>query len=227
MTLPTRDLAIFDLDYTLTRRGTWGRFVWMNVRRRPWVWLPLALTAGWHQWQYKRGKIARIEVKKSMMRVAMVGKSKEVLVRMADVFAEQEVTRGLRPGAVRELAALRTKGTPIVIASAAVDIIVDPIARRLDIAHWVATNMKWEDGIAVAEFASPNCYGAAKLDRVQELLAANPELKHSDTIVTFYSDSHSDMPVFNYADIGVAVNPSKRLKDLAKTHGLEIVNWDQ
>jgi len=81
------DIAIFDLDYTLTKRGTWGRFVVKTVKFKPWLWLPLAVSAGLTQWRYKQGH------------------------------ANNEVKNGLRPGAVKALEAHRAKGDIIIIVS--------------------------------------------------------------------------------------------------------------
>ena len=128
-------IAIFDLDYTLTKRGTWGRFVLKNIRFRPARWLPFAFATIKAQWLYKRGKTSRVFVKQEMMRCSMVGARKEDIIRMAEDFAEKEIEEGLRPGALAALERHRLQGDTIVIASAAVCVIVDALARRLDVEH--------------------------------------------------------------------------------------------
>ncbi|WP_371398288.1 HAD family hydrolase [Fretibacter rubidus] len=219
------NLAIFDLDYTLTKRGTWGRFVLRCVRYRPHVWLPLLLSAGWAQFRYKRGAIPRVRVKQAMMRWAMPRWSREKLTQLAEDFAEAEVNSGLRPGAVAALQAHRDTGDTIMLASAAVDLIVAPIARRLGINHYVATDMAWEHDRLAPYFGSENCYGDEKLARVQSYLNENPELKRNNTVITMYSDSYSDLAIMQFADVGVSVNPDKRLLALSKTHNFKVVDW--
>jgi len=219
------DIAIFDLDYTLTKRGTWGRFVIQNVRYKPWLWLPLMLAAGWAQWRYKQGKIPRIHVKQAMMRWSMVGKPRLAMEGMAEDFALKEVEKGLRPGAMKALEAHRAAGDTIIIASAAVDIIVGPIAKRLGITHWVATDMKWDHDKLAPEFSSPNCYGPEKLARVKQLFAKNPELKHDHTFITMYSDSYSDLDILRFSDKGVVVNADYQLKEAAQDEDFDIVEW--
>ena len=117
------NIAIFDLDYTLTKRGTWGRFVILNVRTRPWRWLPLLINTCWYQWGYKRGKNARIDVKQCMMLWSMSGKTREEIEALAKDFAQKEVLSKLRPGAVRALKKHKDAGDTLIIASAAVDVI--------------------------------------------------------------------------------------------------------
>jgi len=220
------NLAIFDLDYTITKRGTWGRFVWRVIRSRPWLSVPLLVSAARHQWLYKKGKIPRIAVKQAMMRWSMVGKSRAEMLRYAEDFAENEVPRKLRPGAVRALEAHKAAGDVIIIASAAVDIIVEAVSRHLGVEYWVATEMAWEDDRLLAEFASKNCYGAEKLNRILTLFDENTDLKHFDTHITFYSDSHSDIEMFNFCDIGVAINPNRKLQNIAAKLGIEIIDWN-
>ena len=219
------NIAIFDLDYTLTKRGTWGRFVIKTVKFKPWLWLPLALSAGFTQWRYKRGHLPRIRVKQAMMRWSMVGKSRTEMEKFAEIFAENEVKHGLRPGAIEALELHRNNGDIIIIVSAAVDLIVEPIARRLNIDYWLATNMKWENEKLAPEFASKNCYGPEKVVRIEEFFVDNPELKQNHTIITMYSDSYSDIEILRYCDKGVAVNADAKLIKAAQTEGFEVVNW--
>lgn len=209
-------LAIFDLDYTLTKRGTWGRFVVMNVKYRPHIWLPLLIVAGWTQWRYKQGKIPRIHVKQAMMKWAMVGMPRSKLTALAEEFAKKEVECGLKPGAVKTLRAHQEAGDTVMIASAAVDILVKPISRRLGVTHFVATDMGWtnEDKLST-NFASKNCYGEEKLSRIQCLIAQNPNLAPLHPAIS-YSDSKADLPLLSFTERGIAVDPNVKFQKLIK-----------
>ena len=85
--------------------------------------------------------------------------------------------------------------------------------------------MKWVDGRLSPSFASPNCYGAEKLKRVEQLLDENPGLKQIDTIITMYSDSYSDLEILRFSDIGVAINADRKLKEAAKDENFDVINW--
>ena len=226
----SENIAIFDLDYTLTKKGTWGRFMRSTLAGRPHIWLPFLISAGWHQWRYKQGHLPRIAVKQAMMKWAIVGWPREKLERYAQKFAQNEVQSGLRSGGLKALERHRAAGDTIIMASAAVDMLVKPICKRLGIQHYVATDMDWQkdeqDGDRLAsKFASDNCYGAEKLRRVEALLAQNPELKSKTATITMYSDSHSDLDILLWADVGIAVDPNKKLQALAAEHGLAVEHW--
>jgi len=219
------NIAIFDLDYTLTKRGTWGRFVVKTVKFKPWLWLPLAISAGITQWRYKQGRLPRIRVKQAMMRWSMVGKSRSDMETLAESFAENEVNQGLRPGAIEAIEWHRNNGDIIIIVSAAVDLLVEPIARRLNIEHWLATDMKWQDERLAPDFASKNCYGPEKVVRLKALFADKPELKQNHTHITMYSDSYSDIEILRFSDKGVAINADPKLTKAAQSEGFEVVDW--
>ena len=218
-------LAIFDLDYTLTRKGTWGRFVALCMKGRGWRWPELALRAGVTQGLYKLGVVPRIAVKTQMMRVCMTGRPREELSQIAEAFAEAEVPDRIRPGGMRALEDHRAKGDTIMIASAAVDLLVEPIARRLGVVDWVATEMAWNaEGRCTHHFGSPNCYGSEKKARV---LAFYRGLKPADTFITMYSDSSADIDLFTLANDPVAVHPSAKLRRESRDRGWSIVDWNE
>ena len=218
-------LAVFDLDYTLTRKGTWGRYCAMCLRDRKHLWPVFAARASWTQARYRTGQVSRIAVKTAMMRTCMTGRTRAELEALAEEFADTEVPDGLRPLAIPMLESHRKKGDRLMIASAAVDLLVEPIARRLGVEDWVATDMAWDDEGRLADhFASPNCYGAEKMRRVSRFYGG---LKQGDTHVTMYSDSSADIDLLVFADDGVAINPGRKLRRLAPELGLRVEDWNQ
>lgn len=219
------NIAIFDLDYTITRKGTWSRFVLRTIKDRPSLWLPVLLSMAKNQFFYKIGTATRCGVKQAMMNLSMVGWTKEKVEDFATSFSINEVQTGLRPGAVKAIEAHRAAGDTLIIASAAVDVIVAQMSKQLGIDHYVATEMDWNDGCLSAEFASKNCYGAEKLARVQDYLDRNPRLKQNHTKITMYSDSHSDLDLLLWADEGIGVDPTRQLKALSRIHELKVVSW--
>ena len=221
--------AVFDLDETITRRGTWGRFVSQALRDKPVKLLAMWVRAGVGQLLYKFGPLERISVKRSMLRWALSGKTREELQALADRFADEELRSGLRPGAVRQLETHRAAGDRILIASAGADLVVEAIAKRLGIETVVSTNLAWKDvgesQICARHFGSENCYGPGKLVRLRKCLETFDDYHREAAHIIVYSDSHSDLPVLKFADKGVCVNGDSKLLKLAKVYGFEIVNW--
>jgi phosphoserine phosphatase len=87
----------------------------------------------------------------------------------------------------------------------------------------ISTKLKWsDDGKLQPELDGKNCYGEEKLRRIIEYC----ELSNCPRPVTAYSDHVSDTPMLNWADTGVAVNPSRQLLKIAPSQGFTIANWD-
>lgn len=232
------DLALFDLDYTLTRKGTWGRFIAASMKGRGVAILPLALHAAWAQLRYKLGHIPRIRVKQAMMSHAIVGWPDQQLLALAEEFARAEVPDKLDARVLAALKAHQAAGDVVIIASAAVDILVAPIARHLNVEHFVATDMAWTEGsnrsadgdvekTLAPHFSSPNCYGTEKLARIQNLLESLRQTGQIDKDfghITAYSDSRADAPMLEMADRAIIVRPKAKTRRYANAKGFEI--WD-
>ena len=217
-------LAIFDLDYTLTRKGTWGRFTWQMIKKRIYFLPFLLISAGLAQAIYKLKLIKRVRVKQVMMFWCMWGRSKAVMIAEAKAFAEAEVPDKLRPVGMEVLKDHQSNGDDVIIVSAAVDIIVKAISDRLGVKHFLATDMSWTaDQKLRLSFASANCYGSEKVSRFESFLSQHPEFEGMDMIM--YSDSHSDLPLMQYCNESVAVNPNKKLRHIAENSNIPVVDW--
>ena len=221
--------AVFDLDETITSRGTWGRFVTQALKGEPGKLFAMWARAGMGQLLYKATHVERISVKRSMLRSSLTGRTRVDLQAMADEFADEEIRSGLRPGAIRELEACRAAGDRILIASAGADIIAEAIAKRLQIETVVSTNLSWngegENQVCDRNFGSENCYGSGKLVRLRKCLETFDDFNRETSHITMYSDSYSDLPALQFADKGVCVNGDSKLLKAADVYGFETVDW--
>lgn len=225
--MPKQNIAIFDLDETLTKKGTWGRFVLGSIKGKPHKLVPFFVSSVFSQIKYMLRFGPREHVKETMMRWTLSGRSREELTAMAEDFADYEANEGLRRLSKPMLEKHKKAGDRIIIASAAVDLIVDPIAKRLGIAEVVCTKMAYDErGMLKRKLGGKNCYGEGKLEMVQGYLQAKVSFNRDDVHITMYSDSRSDLAILRWADVGVAVNPSPRLADCVEREGFELQDWD-
>lgn len=86
--------------------------------------------------------------------------------------------------------------------------------------------MSWTNGVLRKEFASKNCYGPEKLQRVKLLLQDTLMFNRSEILIKMYTDSISDIDILRFSDFGVAVNPDRKLAKAAIDENFEIVNWN-
>jgi len=82
----------------------------------------------------------------------------------------------------------------------------------------IATCQNRTGGRYTAAIVGENCYGRAKLARIQRWLDS-PDGNRDRQHIRFYSDHASDEPVLRWADSAHVVNPSRKLAELARQEG--------
>ena len=220
-------VAMYDMDRTITRSGTYSGFL-MHVAQRRQQWrlllLPLvALAAA----AYSLRLIDRARLKAINLRL-LVGKRfrRTEILPLAESYADKVVARGLHPAALAQIAADREAGYRLLLATASFHLYVDAIAARLGMDDVLATQLDEPDGAdhIHARLAGDNCYGDAKFARISDWLAAN-DITREAVHVRAYSDHVSDHPMLHFADEAVATTPSRKLKLLAPQMGWQVVDW--
>jgi HAD superfamily phosphoserine phosphatase-like hydrolase len=216
-------IAVYDLDRTITMRGTYTPFLLhCVVTRAPWrlVFVPAVVGA---MLLHVLKTIDRRTLK-SWMLALLLGRCQRTHVsKLAHSFHDLLLrTGGIRPGALAQIARDRADGRLLVMATASFDFYASVIGARLGFDVIVATRSVWAaDDQLVAGVAGDNCYGAAKL----AMLTATLGDTGPDRV--FYSDHHSDVPCFVWAGKGFAVNPTRKLSAMATQLGARVVDWGE
>jgi HAD superfamily hydrolase (TIGR01490 family) len=224
--MPAAEVAIYDLDRTITRSGTYTPFLLFWARRHaPWrlFLAPVTLVC----MAVYAAKIISRKKLKELMQALMMGARTDAarLAPAVGAFAARLVKRGVYAQAFEQIAADRAAGRQIVLATAAHAFYVGAIAQELGVAGVVATgSVRDADGALTARIDGENCYGAAKLAMIETFLE-KAGMDRDGTRVRFYSDHVSDMPVFDWADERIAVNPSARLRAVAQARGWPVLDW--
>jgi HAD superfamily hydrolase (TIGR01490 family) len=218
------DLAIYDMDRTVTRHATYTPFLLhCAVRRAPWrlLLIPFALLS---MLAYAAKLIDRGRLKEINHRL-LLGHNRHPseLKPLIDSFAQATLARNVRPGARGAIARDKAEGRRLVMATASYRFYALEIAERLGFDDCIGTNsILGLDERVHAKIDGENCYGPAKLRMIGDwLIATAIERGH----VRFYSDHASDAPVFEWADEPVAVNPHDRLAKLAAARGWRVEDW--
>jgi HAD superfamily hydrolase (TIGR01490 family) len=114
------------------------------------------------------------------------------------------------------------RGDTIILASATNELIVQPIAKRLDIQNVIGTQVKFINDKCTGEYIPPSALGEGKLKLVQQWMQRNNFDDFSG--VTFYSDSINDLPLLEAVDFPKAVNPDAMLEKISLERGWEIID---
>jgi len=218
------DLAIYDMDRTITRFATYTPFlIHCAMHRAPWRLLAIPLVIG-SMLLYLAKLIDRGRLKEINHRLLLGSETHpEVLGPLVDSFAQATLRNNIRPGARDAIARDHAAGRRVVMATASYRFYARGIAEALGFDDTIGTNsVLGLDARVHAKIDGQNCYGPAKLRMIEAWLAAEGiERGH----VRFYSDHASDAPVFEWADEAVAVNPHARLRRLAAERGWPVEDW--
>jgi HAD superfamily hydrolase (TIGR01490 family) len=207
--------AVFlDVDGTLLAHST--AMLFSRVLRRQRL---LRRSAQWrgllHGLQHAFGRLDYAKLAASG--VASLGRIPVVqLERLAyENFAEHIKPR-LFVGVVEHLAALRRRGTAVVLVSGSPGFVLEPLAVYLGCEGLITTPVRVERGKLVGLGEGPPCYGDGKRHWAEDW-ASRRGISMDATAA--YADNWSDRTLLARVGHPVVVRPRGRLRRLARQHG--------
>jgi len=215
----TMQLALFDLDGTITRRDTLFPYVMGVCLRRParlgrvLLRMPGALLHFLF-----RGK-ERGPLKEALIVAGLAGLSRAELGTANTRFVTRLRRRGLHPEALELIAAHRAQGDYMVLMSASPDIYVPAVARALGFNETICTGVRWDGMLLGGELVTENRRGEEKRRCVEQLRSRLPGCR-----IIGYGNSESDLPHLRVCDRGFLVNGGDRaLREAA--HSTVEIGW--
>lgn len=220
------DLAVYDMDRTVTMRATYTPFLLhCAMKRAPWRLLFLPLVVG-SMFAYVVRLIDRGRLKEINHHLLLGAKiHPRDLQPLVESFADRQVATNIRAGARAAIARDKAEGRRLVLATASYRLYADAIAERLGFDDVIGTgSVIGLDERVHAKIAGENAYGEAKMRMIADWVDKSG-LKGVHGHVRFYSDHVSDRPAFEWADEPVAVNPHGKLRRLAQRRGWAVEDW--
>jgi HAD superfamily hydrolase (TIGR01490 family) len=213
-------LAIFDLDETLLAADSdhvWGKFI---VEKG----LVDAQAYGrqndlFYQ-DYKAGRLDMHAYMEFVLR-PLAGMAVGRLKELQEEYLLSKVEGLILPKAVDLLDWHRKNGDELLIITATNDIVTAPIAARLGVKNLIATHAEIAGGRVTGKVAGVPSFREGKVTRLNEWLEkSGMPLEGS----CFYSDSHNDLPLLEFVQRPVAVDPDPKLREIAEKRGWEIIS---
>lgn len=219
-------ISLYDMDRTITVRGTYTPFLFhMVFARAPWrlaflPLLPFAFVA------YGLKLISRGRLKTFNQSMLLGGAPKLFALQPhIERFAEKVLRSNLHRKAIDQVEADRADGRTLVLVTASYELYAEAIARRLGFDHLIGTRLEVDgQGRVLPRIIGENCYDDAKIDRI-EALFAEQGWQRGDAHVRAYSDHVSDRAMLEFADEAIATTPTPRLRRMAEARGWNIVDW--
>jgi len=161
-------IAAFDFDGTITRRDSTIAFCAAMVR-------PARLASGLLLRApglvgLGLGLVPRERAKEALLGAFFHGVEERELRRRAAVWALRELPRLVQPAALARIQWHQSRGHRVVLASASLELFLEPWARAVGILDVLATRLEVRDGRLTGRLDGGNCYGQVKVDRLRDLL---------------------------------------------------------
>jgi HAD superfamily hydrolase (TIGR01490 family) len=213
-------LAIFDLDETLIAADSdqaWGEFVAAKG----------LVDAEHHRSQneafyedYKRGTLdINAYMRFSCTVLAMYDMDK--LQGLRREFFDERIRPLLLPKASELIERHRARGDSLVVITATIEFVTEPIVEHLGIEHLIASIPEIKAGRYTGEVVGTPSFREGKVTRIREWL---DETGEDFSGSTFYSDSRNDLPLLELVDFPVAVDPDPVLRDIAQARQWPVIS---
>ena len=185
-------VSLFDFDGTLTTLDTLPAFIAHAVGR--WrmlvgfgLYLPLIVLMKLRL--YPNG-----QTKERLFTHFFKGMTLETFDAHCQSFAKNNA-HILRPQGMKTVEEACQRGESVLVVSASITNWVLPFFRQLPQVQVIGTQIAVENGTLTGRFASPNCHGAEKVRRVENLFTPREQY-----YITAYGDSQGDKEMLDYAD---------------------------
>jgi len=187
-----KGLALFDFDGTITRKDTLFEFIkftegtvkfWFGMLlHSPYIFYSIFVK--------KDGESA----KKKVIKYFYKGRPQTELIKLGNEFSERMIPNLVENNAMKQVVWHQEENHRTLLISASLDIWLENWAdsRNLEL---LCTKMEFIDGVATGDFATPNCNGEEKVNRIKALL----DPKEYSPIYA-YGNSKGDRPMLSLAD---------------------------
>ena len=213
-----RRIAFFDMDQTVL--GAHSGFLYLRERWRQ----RLPTWREWLAFSLVSGIYSALNLPLSVMNVLhrLAGGDAASLRDLCQACYQEALLQHLSPRAVERLRWHEAQGDVVVLLSAATQFGVEPVARHLGV-FYRCTELEVLGARLTGRTLGEVCYGDGKL-RWAERIAREWIIRLEEC--AFYTDSYSDRRLMERVGRPVAANPDRRLRNLARSRGWEIVSFD-
>jgi phosphatidylglycerophosphatase C len=211
-------LAVFDLDGTITRHDTLVPYILGFLKRRPWRLLGFAcVIPALLRFVLRRD---RGDLKAGLIHWTLGGARRADLQAWTTAFVPALLARGTFKQALTQVAQHREANDVLILMSASVDLYVPAIGRALGFAETICTGVRWRGERLDGRLTTPNVRGEEKARHLKTLRTKYPNLA-----VIAYGNAASDLPHLTLADQGVLVNGPPEAGRDAVSPRLRCVEW--
>jgi len=210
-----KKLAIFDIDYTITKKETLMelfKYVIKNDKRNI-RFLPRAIYCGS---MYLLKIYDEKKVKEKFLKF-IDGIEEKNLAKLVKNFYDEKLKTILYEDALTMMKKLKSEGYDIYLISASPEFYINEFYNIKEVDKIIGTKFNFKNGIFTREMEGENCKGEEKVRRLKEVLK-NEKIEVDFKESYMFSDSLSDKPLLDLVGKPYLIN-------YAKEYAIEILKW--
>ena len=210
-----KKLAIFDIDYTITKKETLMEFYKYSLEEdiKNIRFLPRALYSGL---MYGIGIYDERRVKECFLKF-IDNIEEEKLQELVKRFYKNRLSKILYKDAVDMMYKLKKEGYDIYLISASPEFYVNEFYNIDVVDKVIGTRFEFKEGKFIRKMLGNNCKGEEKVKRLKEVLSKE-NIKVDFKNSYMFSDSLSDKPLLDLVGKPYLINYKKK-------HEIEILKW--
>jgi len=191
------------------------------------------------RWLWRRGVVGWPEVRVSLswlmrhlpalslqplreQKLYLAGKPSQMIEPLGEEFCRERLCPCVSPVAMRTIDEHRQAGHAIILLTASIDFLIEPIATALQADRCLAGCLEEMNGVYTGRLVPPLPYGERKRRLVERLAE---ELKLDLSLCHAYGDSPGDLEVLQAVGHPTVVNPIRGMAQIAREQNWPIVRW--
>jgi len=210
-----KKLAIFDIDYTITKKETLMelfKYVIKNDKKNI-RFLPRAIYCGS---MYLLKIYDEKKVKEKFLKF-IDGIEEKDLAKLVKKFYDEKLKTILYEDALTMMKKLKSEGYEIYLISASPEFYINEFYNIKEVDKIIGTKFNFKNGTFTREMEGENCKGEEKVRRLKEVLK-NEKIEVDFKESYMFSDSLSDKPLLDLVGKPYLIN-------YAKEYAIEILKW--
>ncbi|MFD3157541.1 HAD-IB family hydrolase [Haloimpatiens sp. FM7330] len=209
-------LAIFDVDYTLTKKETAFEFLKFMLKKNPTfiAHVPKSfISALFYVLKiYDAGKA------KERFLGFIDGIEEKDMEQIVKEFYKSKLSQILYKDAIDTMRKLKNQGYKVILISASAEFYLKELYNIKEVDKIIGTRFKIEEGIHKRVIEGENCKGEEKVKRLMKYLKQE-EIEADFKESYMFSDSLADLPLFKLVGHPYLINSRKRYNNI------EVLNW--
>ena len=210
-----KKLAIFDVDYTITKKETLMELFRYVIKedKKNIIYVPRALISGL---LYIIKVYDEKKVKESFLKF-IDGKDEKEIKELVNRFYQNSLSKIIYEDSINMMKKLKKEGYDIYLISASPEFYLCELYAIEEVDKIIGTKFSFKDGKFKRSMFGNNCKGDEKVRRLKEVLSEEKiEVDYENSYM--FSDSLSDKPLLDLVGKPYLINYNKK-------HNIEILRW--